>query len=181
MTGKERHILLIITASVAAYKALDLIRLLKERAISCVCVLTPGAKQFVTPMSLGALSGQPVYDELFSLKDETQIGHIRLARETDMILIAPATADIIGKMASGLADDLASTILLATDKPVWIAPAMNPVMWNNPAVQRNVAQLKQDGVTFIGPGSGKMACGEEGFGRLLDPVNIAEEIKQFLC
>ncbi len=129
MTTNERQILLIITASVAAYKALDLIRLLKQGGISCTTVLTAGAKQFVTPMSIGALSAQPVYDELFSLKDETEIGHIRLARDPDLVLVAPATADIIGKMVNGLADDLASTILLATDKPIWIAPAMNPVMW----------------------------------------------------
>lgn len=181
MPNEKKQILLIITASVAAYKALDLIRSLKDLSIEVTTILTSGAKSFVTPLSVGALSGKPVYDELFSLKDEMEIGHIKLAREADLVLVAPATADIMGKMAQGLADDLASTILLATDKPVLFAPAMNPVMWGNKAVQRNVEQLQQDGVHFIGPAEGRMACGEVGPGRLVNEETIINEIKNILC
>ncbi|MBN8532165.1 MAG: bifunctional phosphopantothenoylcysteine decarboxylase/phosphopantothenate--cysteine ligase CoaBC, partial [Alphaproteobacteria bacterium] len=170
------RILLIISGSVAAYKSLDLIRNLKERGASVTTVLTKGGEQFVTPLSVAALSGAPVYTDLFSLKDETEMGHIRLSREADLILVVPASANLLAKMASGIADDLASTILLATDKPVYAAPAMNHRMWAHPATQRNVAQLKKDGITFIGPDPGALACGEEGEGRMCSPDAILSVI-----
>lgn len=172
----SKKILLIITGSVAAYKSLELIRQMRERKWQVRVVLTEAAKQFITPLSVAALSAEKVYDDLFSLKDETEMGHIRLSREADILLVAPATANIIGKLAHGLADDLASTLLLATDKPVMIAPAMNVRMWKNAAVQRNVKQLQQDGVTFIGPESGEMACGEHGEGRMSEPEAIMKAV-----
>jgi phosphopantothenoylcysteine decarboxylase/phosphopantothenate--cysteine ligase len=170
------RILLIITGSIAAYKALDIIRECRQKKADITCVLTQGAKEFVTPLSVAALSEKPVYEALFSLKDETEMGHIRLAREHDVILVAPASANIIAKMAHGLADDLASTLLVAADIPVCIAPAMNHVMWNNKAVQRNVACLRDDGVTIIDPVLGSLACGETGMGRLAEVGVIAETV-----
>lgn len=175
----NKKILLIITGSIAAYKALELIRLLKKKNFSVTCVLTEGAKQFVTPMSVASLSESNVYDNVFSLKDETEMGHIRLSRESDLILVAPASADIIGKMANGLADDLASTILLASDKDVAIAPAMNHLMWKNNAVQRNIKALLEDGAKLIEPESGELACGEEGQGRMAEPENIVKIVEEY--
>lgn len=171
-----RSILLIISGSIAAYKVLTLIRDLRERDIQVRTILTRGGEQFVTPLSVASLSESPVYTDLFSLKDETEMGHIRLSRESDLVLVAPASADILAKMAAGLCDDLATTALLATDKPVYVAPAMNLRMWQHPATQRNIETLKKDGITFIGPGSGALACGETGEGRMLDPEIILETL-----
>lgn len=175
----NKKILLIITGSIAAYKSLELIRILKKRNYDVRCVLTAGAKEFVTPLSVASLSENAVYEDVFSLKDETEMGHIRLSREADLVLVAPATADIIGKMANGLADDLASTILLAIDKDVMIAPAMNVMMWNNKAVQRNINLLLQDGVRVIEPESGELACGEEGKGRMSEPQSIFKTVEDY--
>jgi phosphopantothenoylcysteine decarboxylase/phosphopantothenate--cysteine ligase len=160
------RLLLIISGSVAAYKSLDLIRRLRERDIAVSTIVTPGAARFITPLAVSALSQGPVYQELFSLTEESEMGHIRLARDHDLIAVIPASADRLARMAAGRADDLASAVLLATDKPVIVAPAMNPVMWRHPATRRNVAQLQQDGVRFIPPEEGSMACGETGTGRL---------------
>lgn len=178
--NKQKRILLIVTASIAAYKSLDLIRLLKKAGFDVQCILTKGGAQFVTPLSLASLSGNPVYSDVFSLKDESEMGHIRLSREADLVVVAPATADIIAKLANGLADDLASTVLLATDKQVMVAPAMNVKMWEHSAVQRNIKQIKEDGVTIIGPGKGDLACGEEGEGRMVEPEEIANKCTEFL-
>jgi len=176
MPRKEKQVLLIVSGSIAAYKSCDLIRILKKADINVVCVLTNAGKQFITELSLASLSGNPVYSDVFSLKDESEMGHIRLSRESDLVVVAPASADIIAKMANGFANDLASTILLATDKPVLIAPAMNVMMWQNKAVQRNINLLKEDGVKFIGPISGDLACGEQGEGRLAEIKDIFDEI-----
>ena len=170
MNGKR--ILLIIGGGIAAYKSLDLIRRLRDRGASVRCVLTEGGAQFVTPLSVSALSEQPVYTDLFSLKDEAEMGHIRLSREADAVLVCPATADLLAKMAAGLAGDLASTLLLATDKPVLAVPAMNVRMWEHAATKRNVAQLRADGVAIMEPAQGPMACGEFGPGRLPDVPDI---------
>jgi phosphopantothenoylcysteine decarboxylase/phosphopantothenate--cysteine ligase len=167
-----RKILIILTGSIAAYKVLDLIRLLRKNNYGVSCVMTGAAKEFVTPLSVSSIAGSPVYSDVFSLKDEVEMGHIRLSREADLVLVAPASADIIAKMANGLANDLASTILLATDKQVMVAPAMNIKMWNNKAVQRNVESITEDGAIVIGPASGELACGETGEGRLLEPEEI---------
>lgn len=161
-----KRLLLIIGGGIAAYKCLDLIRELRRQNIAVRIVLTRAAKEFVTPSSVASLSGEQVFDELFSLKEETEIGHIRLSREADLVMVCPATADLIGKTANGLADDLASTLLLATDKPVLWAPSMNVRMFEHPAVQENIAQLRRRGALFIGPEEGEMACGEFGPGRL---------------
>ncbi len=177
---KNKNILLIITGSIAAYKSLELIRLLRDNNYGVNCILTEGGKMFVTPLSVAALSESPVYENIFSLKDETEMGHIRLSREADLVVVAPASADIIGKMANGLADDLASTVLLATNKDVLVAPAMNLMMWKNKAVQRNVKQLKNDGVVFVGPASGKLACGEEGEGRMAEVKEIFNTIQKMI-
>ncbi|MBI1276201.1 bifunctional phosphopantothenoylcysteine decarboxylase/phosphopantothenate--cysteine ligase CoaBC [bacterium] len=174
-------LLLIVTGSIAAYKSLELVRLLRERGIAVTPVMTEGAKQFVTPLSLAALCEKPVYEELFSLKDETEMGHIRLAREHDAIAVVPASADFIAKMAGGRADDLASAVILASTRPVLVAPAMNPAMWGHAATQRNVAQLKEDGVVFLGPADGEMACGETGTGRLLEAAALADAIATHLA
>ncbi len=176
----SKRILLIITGSIAAYKALELIRRLREKNYAVRCVLTESAKQFVTPLSVAALSGEAVFDDLFSLKDESEMGHIRLSREADVVLVAPATADVMAKLAHGLANDLASTLLLATDKPVLFAPAMNVRMWEHKAVQRNFVQLKADGVQFIGPEKGQMACGEEGDGRMAEVETILAAVEKKL-
>jgi phosphopantothenoylcysteine decarboxylase / phosphopantothenate---cysteine ligase len=171
-TLHNRRILLIISGGIAAYKSLDLIRRLRDVGATVRCVLTQNGAKFITPLSVSALSQEPVYTDLWSLTDEAQMGHIRLSREADLVVIAPASANLIGKMAQGLADDLASTILLATDKPVLIAPAMNIMMWQNLAVQANVKTLLQRGLSFIGPASGMMACGETGEGRMAEPAEI---------
>jgi len=173
------RVLLIITGSIAAVKTPDLIRRLKDTGHEVHCVLTKAGAQFVTPLAIEALSGNKTYTELFSLTDEREMGHIKLSRISDLIVVAPASADIIGKMANGLADDLASSILLAADKPVMVVPAMNVKMWGNKAVQRNIAQLKSDGALFIGPKSGDLACGEEGFGRMAEPEEIFFAIENF--
>src|SRR5215468_1475914 len=161
------RVTLIIGGGIAAYKALDLIRRLKERQIEVRCVLTKAAQQFVTALAASALSHERVYTDLFDPESEFDAGHIRLARECDLIVVAPATADLMAKMAHGHADDLASAILLAANRPVLLAPAMNPLMWNNPATRRNVLQLRRDGITMIGPNAGEMAeSNEAGVGRM---------------
>src|SRR5919202_427958 len=159
---RGERILLIVGAGIAAYKTLELIRRGRERGLAFRCVMTAGARELVTPLSLATLSGEKVYTELFSLTDEAEIGHIRLAREASLVVVAPATANLLARMANGHADDLATTVLLATDKPVLVAPAMNPFMWGHPATKRNVERLRADGIHFVGPAAGDMACREEG-------------------
>jgi len=173
-------ILLIVGGGIAAYKACELIRLCRKAGISVRCVLTAGGAQFITPMTLAALSEQQVFTSLFDLKDEAEMGHIQLSREADLIVIAPATADLLAKMAAGICDDLATTLLLATDKPVLAAPAMNVRMWQHAATQRNVATLRGDGVTVLEPDEGPMACGEYGPGRLPEPEAILAAIRHQL-
>jgi len=168
------RVLLIVGGGIAAYKSLELVRLLKKAGHGVTPVLTKGGEHFVTPMSLGTLAESPVYSSLWELKDEVEIGHIQLSRAADLLLVCPATADLLAKMAAGLADDLATTLLLATDKPVVVAPAMNVRMWQHPATMRNVAQLRSDGVQVIEPDEGEMACGEYGPGRLPEPKTIVE-------
>ncbi|WCK02269.1 bifunctional phosphopantothenoylcysteine decarboxylase/phosphopantothenate--cysteine ligase CoaBC [Agrobacterium tumefaciens] len=181
MTLSGKHILLIISGGIAAYKSLDLIRRLKERGAKVTPVMTKGAQEFVTPLAVGALSATHVFTELFSRQDEQDVGHIRLARDCDLVLVAPATADLMAKMAHGLADDLASTILLATDRKVLVAPAMNPKMWSAKPTTRNVETLKKDGVFFIGPMAGEMAeKGEVGLGRMAEPLQIVEAVVSLL-
>ncbi|WP_299649779.1 bifunctional phosphopantothenoylcysteine decarboxylase/phosphopantothenate--cysteine ligase CoaBC [uncultured Tateyamaria sp.] len=174
---QNKRILLILTGGIAAYKGLDLIRRLHERGAAVTPVLTRAAEQFVTPLSVSALAGEKVYRDLFDLTDEAEMGHIQLSRSADLILVAPATADIMAKMAQGRADDLASTLLLATDTPVMIAPAMNVRMWDHPATQRNLEQLRGDGVAVIGPNDGDMACGEFGPGRMSEPLEIVAAVE----
>nr|WP_233353844.1 flavoprotein [Maricaulis maris] len=176
----DKSILLIIGGGIAAYKALELIRTLKKRGIASRCILTRAGSEFVTPLSVSALSGDKVYGELFNLTDEAEMGHIELSRSADLVVVAPATADLMAKAATGLANDLASTTLLATDKPVLMAPAMNVRMWEHPATQRNLATLKGDGVHFVGPDEGDMACGEFGPGRLAEPDEIADAAASLL-
>ena len=177
----QKRILLILTGGIAAYKCLDLIRRLRERGALVQCVMTDGAKEFVTPLSVQALSEQPVFDDLFDLTQEDEIGHIKLSRVADLVVIAPASADFLAKMANGLAPDLASAVLLANNKPVLIAPAMNPHMWNNPATQRNVEKLMSDGAHFIGPDIGEMAeRNEAGRGRLSESLEIVAEAERLL-
>jgi phosphopantothenoylcysteine synthetase/decarboxylase len=176
----DKSILLIIGGGIAAYKALELIRTLKKRGIASRCILTRAGSEFVTPLSVSALSGDKVYGELFNLTDEAEMGHIELSRSADLVVVAPATADLMAKAANGLANDLASTTLLATDKPVLMAPAMNVRMWEHPATQRNLATLKGDGVHFVGPDEGEMACGEFGPGRLAEPEAIADAVGRLL-
>ncbi|MGV1784047.1 bifunctional phosphopantothenoylcysteine decarboxylase/phosphopantothenate--cysteine ligase CoaBC [Agrobacterium tumefaciens] len=181
MTLSGKHILLIISGGIAAYKSLDLIRRLKDRGAKVTPVMTKGAQEFVTPLAVGALSATHVFTELFSRQDEQDVGHIRLARECDLVLVAPATADLMAKMANGLADDLASTILLATDRKVLVAPAMNPKMWSAKPTMRNVETLKKDGVFFIGPMAGEMAeKGEAGLGRMAEPLQIVQGVEALL-
>src|SRR3984957_15619057 len=175
------RILLIIGGGIAAYKSLELIRRLKDRGATVQVVMTAAAREFVTPLSAATLSGQPVRDELFSLTDEAAIGHIELSRGADLIVVAPATANILARMAGGLADDMATTVLLATDKRVLAAPAMNVRMWLHPATSRNVDRLKEDGVLFVGPEPGSMACGEFGPGRMADPPAIIEAVEHALA
>ncbi|TCQ29766.1 bifunctional phosphopantothenoylcysteine decarboxylase/phosphopantothenate--cysteine ligase CoaBC [Rhizobium sp. PP-CC-3G-465] len=176
LSGKR--ILLIISGGIAAYKSLDLIRRLRERGASVRPVMTAGAQAFITPLAVGALAADKVFTELFSREDEQDVGHIRLARECDLVLVAPATANIMAKMAQGLTDDLASTILLATDRPVLLAPAMNPKMWSHPATRRNRQTLAGDGIAFVGPGLGEMAeSGERGEGRMAEPLEIVAAVE----
>jgi phosphopantothenoylcysteine decarboxylase/phosphopantothenate--cysteine ligase len=172
----EKRVLLIVGGGIAAYKALELTRLLRKAGVGVRPILTKSGAEFVTPLSLSALAEDKVYSELFSLTDEAEMGHIELSRSADLVVVAPATADLIAKAANGLAGDLASTTLLATDKPVLMAPAMNVRMWLHPATQRNIATLKADGVLFVGPDEGAMACGEFGPGRLAEPPVIFEAI-----
>ncbi len=176
LTGK--HVLLIIGGGIAAFKTLDLIRRLREQGAQVTPILTKAAEEFVTPLSVSALAGTKVYRDLFDLTDEAEMGHIQLSRVADIVVVAPATADLMAKMAQGLANDLASTLLLATDTPVLIAPAMNVRMWEHPATRRNAEQLRQDGVAFVGPNAGDMACGEFGPGRMSEPLEIVAAISQ---
>ncbi|MBW8294200.1 bifunctional phosphopantothenoylcysteine decarboxylase/phosphopantothenate--cysteine ligase CoaBC [Sphingopyxis sp.] len=175
------RILLIIGGGIAAYKSIELVRLLRKAGYVVRCVITRAGEQFVTPLTLAALSENKVYTNLFDLKDEVEMGHIQLSREADLVVVAPATADLMAKMAAGIADDLATTLLLATDKPVLAAPAMNVRMWLHPATQRNVATLRCDGVTVMAPDEGEMACGEFGPGRLPEPAAIKDAIDAALA
>ncbi len=177
LSGKR--ILLIVSGGIAAYKTLELIRRLREREASVRCVLTRGGAQFVTPLSLSALSGDKVYDDLFSLTDEAEFGHIELSRDADLLVVAPASAGILARMAAGMADDLATTLLLATDKPVLVAPAMNVRMWEHAATRANVDLLGARGVLRVGPGAGDMACGEFGPGRMAEADEILGAIEAF--
>ena len=175
------RILLIIGGGIAAYKSIELVRLLRKSGYVVRCVLTRAGEQFVTPLTLAALSENKVYTNLFDLKDEVEMGHIQLSREADLVVVAPATADLLAKMAAGIADDMATTLLLATDKPVLAAPAMNVRMWLHPATRRNVATLRGDGVTVMEPDEGEMACGEYGPGRLPEPEAIKAAIDRALA
>jgi phosphopantothenoylcysteine decarboxylase / phosphopantothenate---cysteine ligase len=175
-----RSVLLIIGGGISGYKSLELIRLLKGKGIAVRCIMTKAAEQFVTPLSVAALSGEKVYSDLFSLTDETEMGHIELSRSADLVVVAPATADLLAKMAHGLANDLASTTLLATDKNVLAAPAMNVRMWLHAAAQRNIRTLTNDGILFVGPNEGDMACGEYGPGRMAEPAEIVAAIEATL-
>ena len=174
-----KRILLIVSGGIAAYKSLELIRRLRERGASVRCVLTRGGAQFVTPLSLSALSEDKVYTDIFSLTDEAEMGHIQLSRDADLLLVVPASADIMAKMAQGLADDLATTALLATDKDVMVAPSMNVRMWTHAATQANLTTLRERGVRFVGPADGDMACGEFGPGRMAEPNEIADAVSDF--
>ncbi len=175
-----KHILLIIGGGIAAFKSLDLIRRLRERGCEVTPVLTRAGSEFVTPLSVSALAATKVFQDLFDLNDEAEMGHIELSRAADLIMVAPATADLMAKMACGMANDLASTVLLATDKRVLIAPSMNVRMWEHAATQRNLATLQRDGILTIGPGSGDMACGEFGPGRMAEPLEIVAAIEAAL-
>lgn len=176
-----KTILLVISGGIAAYKSLDLIRRLRERGARVRCVMSQAAEQFVTPMSVGALTGEPVFSNIWDRDSEQDVGHIRLAREADLIVVAPATADLMAKMASGLANDLASTVLLAASSDILVAPAMNPSMWDHPATQRNVETLAADGVFFVGPNAGEMAeSGEAGLGRMAEPSEILLRVEELL-
>ncbi|MGO4667574.1 phosphopantothenoylcysteine decarboxylase domain-containing protein [Bosea sp. 2RAB26] len=178
----SRSVLLIIGGGIAAYKVLELIRRLKDHGVTSRCILTKAGEEFVTPLAVSSLAGERCFTDLFSLTDEADIGHIALSRSTDLVVVAPATADLIAKMATGLANDLASTALLATDKRILIAPAMNPRMWEHPATRRNMAQLEKDGVLVVGPNSGAMAeRGENGPGRMAEPHELLAAIEQALA
>ena len=181
VTLSGKRILLVIGGGIAAYKSLGLIRRLRERGAAVRCIMTAAAQQFVTPLAAGALSADHVFTELFDRQDEQDVGHIRLSREADLIVVAPATADLMARLAGGLAGDLASAVLLATDKPVLMAPAMNPRMWAHPATRRNHATLKKDGIGFVGPMKGEMAeSGEAGEGRMAEPVEIVAAVEALL-
>ena len=177
---QNKRILLIVGGGIAAYKSLELVRRLKERGASVRAILTSGGAEFVTPLSLSVLTEEKAFTDLFDLKDEAEIGHIRLSREADLIVVAPATADLLAKMAHGLASDLATAVLLATDKRVLAAPAMNVRMWQHPATLRNMATLRADGILFVGPDEGEMACGEYGPGRMAEPAAILDSIERLL-
>jgi phosphopantothenoylcysteine decarboxylase/phosphopantothenate--cysteine ligase len=174
-----KRVLLIVSGGIAAVKIPELVRRIREHGGQVRCVITEGGKQFVTPLSLAALSEDKVYDNLFSLTDENEMGHINLSREADVLMVAPASADIMARMAAGMANDLATTVLLATDKPVIVVPAMNVRMWEHAATQANVETLKNRGVTFVGPVDGDMACGEFGMGRMSEPAEIVESLVNF--
>ncbi|HXR96157.1 MAG TPA: bifunctional phosphopantothenoylcysteine decarboxylase/phosphopantothenate--cysteine ligase CoaBC [Rhizomicrobium sp.] len=176
MRGKT--ILLVIGGGIAGYKSLDLIRRLAERGVRSRAILTHAGAEFVTPLSVSALTGDKVYSDLFSLTDESEMGHIELSRSADLVVVAPATADLMGKLAAGLANDLAATALLATDKKILMAPAMNVRMWESPSVKRSFETLKRDGVLFVGPNDGEMACGEFGPGRMAEPMEIVAAIER---
>src|SRR5882724_6236085 len=177
-----RQVLLIIAGGIAAYKSLDLIRRLRERGIAVRVVMTRAAQQFVTPLSVGAIAGEKPFTDLFDQASEFDVGHIRLARDPDLIVVAPATADLMAKMVNGHADDLATAVLLATDKTILLAPAMNARMWSNKATQRNLAQLKADGVATVGPNAGEMAeSGEAGVGRVAEPLEIVAAVMALLA
>ncbi|HUO89545.1 MAG TPA: bifunctional phosphopantothenoylcysteine decarboxylase/phosphopantothenate--cysteine ligase CoaBC [Rhizomicrobium sp.] len=178
MRGKS--VLLIIGGGIAAYKSLEVIRRLKDRGATVRAILTSAAREFVTPLSVASLSGEKVFQDLFSLTDESEMGHIQLSRAADLVVVAPATADLMSKLANGAANDLASTALLATDKKVLMAPAMNVRMWQHPATQRNLRTLKNDGVLFVGPNDGEMACGEFGPGRMAEAAEIVAAIERAL-
>lgn len=175
-----KKILLIVGGGIAAYKACELVRLIRKAGMSVRCVVTEGAAHFVTPMTFAALSEQQVHTSLWDLKDEAEMGHIQLSRDADLVVVCPATADLMAKMAAGIADDLATTLLLATDKPVLAAPAMNVRMWLHPATRRNVETLRGDGITVLEPDEGPMACGEYGPGRLPEPERILTAIETAL-
>lgn len=175
-----QRILLIVSGGIAAYKVLELVRLLKREGVAVRAVMTASAAKFITPLSLGVLTGDTVYGNMFDLKEEREIGHIQLSRQADLVVVAPATADIIARMAAGIADDLATTILLATDKPVLVVPAMNVRMWRHPATVRNIAQIRADGLHVMDPAEGDMACGEHGPGRLPEPPAIVAVIRDRL-
>jgi phosphopantothenoylcysteine decarboxylase/phosphopantothenate--cysteine ligase len=179
MTGPR--ILLVVGGGIAAYKSCELVRLIRKGGGEVTCVLTDGGAQFVTAMSLAALSGNQVHSTLWDLKNEVEIGHIELSRAADLVVVCPATADLLAKMAAGIADDLATTLLLATDKPVLAVPAMNVRMWHHPATQRNLRQLRADGVHVMEPDDGEMACGEYGKGRLPEPEAIVAEVERLLA
>ena len=181
MMLNNKRILLIISGGIAAYKALEFIRRLKDRGCQVRCILTEGGTEFVTPLSVAALSGEKVYTDLFSLTDEAEMGHIRLSREVDLVVVAPASADILAKMAAGLANDLATTALLATDKPVMVAPAMNIEMWAHPATRRNIATLLSDDIKVVGPAEGDLACGETGPGRMVEPDQLLRAVANLLA
>ena len=180
MSATSSRILLVIGGGIAAYKALELIRRLRERDVGVRVVMTAAAAKFITPLSAAALSGDKVYQDLFSLTDEAEMGHIELSREADLVVVAPATANLLARMAGGLADDMAATALLATDKKTLVAPAMNLRMWLHPATQRNVETLRNDGILFVGPDDGDMACGEYGPGRMAEPMAIVAAIEDAL-
>jgi len=177
----EKRVLMIIAGGIAAYKSLLLIRLLAKRGIRTSAILTKSGAEFVTPLSIGALTGEKVFTDLFSLSDEAEMGHIELSRSADLVVVVPATADLMAKAANGLANDLASTTLLATDKRVMYVPAMNVRMWEHKAVQRNIETLRGDGALFVGPDEGDMACGEFGYGRMSEPETIADAIETALA
>src|ERR1039457_3136863 len=181
LASGTKRVLLVVGGGIAAYKSLDLIRRLKERGLAVRCILTKAAEHFVTPLSAGAIVGERVFTDLFDPTAEFDVGHIRLARETDLVVVAPATADLMAKIAGGHADDLATAVLLATGTKILFAPAMNPRMWANKATQRNLAQLVADGVALIGPNEGEMAeAGERGMGRMAEPLEIAAAIEKLL-
>ncbi|MGB1207904.1 MAG: bifunctional phosphopantothenoylcysteine decarboxylase/phosphopantothenate--cysteine ligase CoaBC, partial [Paracoccaceae bacterium] len=177
---QSKRILLIISGGIAAYKALELIRRLRDSGAAVTPVMTKAAAQFVTPLSVAALAGEKVYSDLFDLTDEADMGHIQLSRVADLVVVAPATAHILARAATGQADDMATTLLLATDTPVMMVPAMNVRMWDHPATQRNLAQVQDDGVTIVGPNEGAMACGEFGSGRMAEPAEIVTAIQSAL-
>jgi phosphopantothenoylcysteine decarboxylase/phosphopantothenate--cysteine ligase len=180
MSAASSRILLVIGGGIAAYKALELIRRLRERDVGVRVVMTAAAAKFITALSAAALSSDKVYQDLFSLTDEAEMGHIELSREADLVVVAPATANLLARMAGGLADDMATTILLATDKKTLVAPAMNLRMWLHPATQRNIETLRKDGILFVGPDDGDMACGEYGPGRMAEPMAIVAAIEDAL-
>jgi phosphopantothenoylcysteine decarboxylase / phosphopantothenate---cysteine ligase len=176
----DKRILLIVGGGIAAYKSLELVRLLRRQGVAVRAVMTASASEFVTPLSLSVMTEDHVYSDMFDLKDEREIGHIQLSRQADLIVICPATANLLAKMAAGIADDLATTILLATDKPVFAVPAMNVRMWSHKATQRNLKQLREDGIHIMQPDEGAMACGEFGPGRLPEPPEVAARICHML-